>query len=49
MKQLTNDVEGDLEVSCGEGGAFTVRRTAGDAWAQLDANLRDHSYEITHS
>ena len=43
------DVEGELEVTCGEGGAFTVRRTAGDAWAQLDANLKDHTYRITHS
>ena len=30
-------------------GAFTVRRTFGDAWAQLDANLKDHTYEITCS
>ncbi len=43
------DVEGELEVTCGEGGAFTVRRTSGDAWAQLDANLKDHTYRITHS
>jgi sucrose phosphorylase len=43
------DVEGELEVTCGEGGAFTVRRTSGDAWAKLDANLKDHTYRITHS
>ncbi|MBQ9005384.1 MAG: sucrose phosphorylase, partial [Atopobiaceae bacterium] len=43
------DVEGDLEVTCGDDGAFTIRRTAGDAWAQLDANLKDHTYEVTCS
>ena len=43
------DVEGDMEVTCGEDGAFCVRRTAGDAWAQLSANLKDHTYEITCS
>ena len=43
------DVEGDIEVTCGEGGAFTVRRTSGDAWAQLDADLKEHAYRITHS
>jgi len=43
------DVEGDMEITCGEGGAFTIRRTSGDAWAQLDANLADHTYEVTHS
>jgi len=43
------DVEGDIEVTCGEGGAFRIRRTAGDAWAQLDANLKSHEYEVTHS
>ena len=43
------DIEGELEVTCGEGGAFTARRTSGDAWAQLDANLTDHTYRITHS
>ena len=26
-----------------------IRRTAGDAWAQLDANLATHDYTITHS
>lgn len=54
MMELRNshpafDVEGDMEVTCGEGGAFTIRRTAGDAWAQLDANLATHDYTITHS
>lgn len=43
------DVEGDIEVTCGEGGAFAIRRTAGEAWAQLDANLATHEYEITCS
>ena len=38
-----------MEITCGEGGAFTIRRTSGDAWAQLDANLADHTYEVTHS
>ena len=54
MMELRNshpafDVEGDMEVTCGEGGAFRIRRTAGDAWAQLDANLATHDYTITHS
>ena len=54
MMELRNshpafDVEGDMEVTCGEGGAFSIRRTAGDAWAQLDANLATHDYTITHS
>jgi sucrose phosphorylase len=43
------DVEGDIEVTCGEDSAFRIRRTSGDAWAQLDANLKDHTYQITHS
>ena len=43
------DVEGDIEVTCGDNGAFAIRRAAGDAWAQLDANLKDHTYRITHS
>ena len=54
MMELRNshpafDVEGNMEVTCGEGGAFSIRRTAGDAWAQLDANLATHDYTITHS
>ena len=54
MMELRNahpafDIEGNMEVTCGEGGAFTIRRTAGDAWAQLDANLATHDYTITHS
>jgi sucrose phosphorylase len=43
------DVEGDMEVTCGEDGAFSIHRTAGDAWARLDANLKDHTYEVTCS
>jgi len=54
MMELRNshpafDVEGDMEVTCGEGGAFVIRRSSGDAWAQLDANLATHDYTITHS
>ncbi len=54
MMELRNshpafDVEGNMEVTCGEGGAFSIRRTAGDAWAQLDANLATQDYTITHS
>ena len=43
------DIEGELEVTCSEDGTFTMRRTSGDAWAQLTANLKDHTYEVTHS
>ena len=54
MMELRNnhpafDIEGQMEVTCGEGGAFRIRRTSGDAWAQLDANLATHDYTITHS
>ncbi len=43
------DVEGTIEVTAGDKGAFTIRRASGDAWAELDANLTDHTYEIRHS
>ena len=45
------DVEGECEVTVGEGGALTIRRTSpdGSAWAQLDARLAEHSFTLTHS
>ena len=43
------DVEGDMEVSIPSEGRLRIRRSSGDAWAQLDADLVGHSYTITHS
>ena len=45
------DVEGECEVTVGEGGALKIRRTSADgsAWAQLDARLAEHSFTLTHS
>jgi sucrose phosphorylase len=43
------DIEGDLEVTIPAEGKLTIRRTSGDAWAQLDADLVSHDYEVTHS
>ena len=45
------DVEGECEVTVGEGGALKIRRTSpdGSAWAQLDARLAEHSFTLTHS
>ncbi len=43
------DIEGDLEVSIPGEGRLRIRRTAGSAWAQLDADLLGHTYEIACS
>ena len=43
------DIEGDLEVVSEGSHLVRIRRTSGDAWAQLDANLATHDYTITHS
>lgn len=53
MMELRNthpafDIEGDLEVSATED-KLCIRRSSGDAWAQLTANLITHSFEISHS
>ena len=42
------DIEGDLEVSATED-KLCIRRSSADAWAQLDANLTTHGFEISHS
>ena len=43
------DLDGTCEVSLPEKSRLVIRRSHGDAWAQLDANLTDKSFEITHS
>lgn len=53
MMELRNahpafDIEGELEVSATED-KLCIRRSSGDAWAQLTANLTTHSFEISHS
>ena len=44
------DIEGDLDVTA-EGSKLTMRRTSSDgtAWAQLDVDLAEHTFEVTHS
>ncbi|WP_072500182.1 sucrose phosphorylase [Olsenella phocaeensis] len=42
------DIEGELEADA-QGSRLRIRRTAGEAWAQLDADLSSHSFEVTHS
>ena len=46
-----NKGKGKVIVTVGEGGALTIRRTSpdGNAWAQLDARLAEHSFTLTHS
>ncbi|ERL13115.1 sucrose phosphorylase [Coriobacteriaceae bacterium BV3Ac1] len=53
MMELRNthpafDIEGELEVSATED-KLCIRRSSGDAWAQLTANLTTHGFEISHS
>ena len=43
------DIEGDLDVTCPAEGLLQIRRTSGDAWAQLDADLTARTFTISHS
>jgi len=44
------DIEGELEVQA-DGPSLRIRRTSADggAWAQLDADLAAHTFDVTHS
>ena len=42
-------LEGDIEVSLPEDSHLRIRRSSGDTWIQLDADLVSHHYEITQS
>lgn len=43
------DIEGDMEVTIPAEGRLRIRRSSGDAWAQLDADLASRAYQVSHS
>lgn len=54
MMELRNthpafDLEGDLEVTLPGPGELVMRRTSGEAWAELHADLAGRTFSVSHS